>query len=67
MLHANSADEPWIECWQCGGFGLLAGCFEDCCSGADCDQDDPETCCNPSKCDVCRGNCGWPGNHMVEL
>lgn len=43
------------ECWQCGGAGLIAGCFEDCCSGADCDPDDPEFCCAPSRCDICGG------------
>lgn len=43
------------ECWQCSGTGLLAGCFEDCCSGADCDPEDPENCCSPSRCDICRG------------
>lgn len=50
---------PWIGCWQCGETGLLAGCFEDCCSGADCDPDDPENCCSPSRCDICRGKGGW--------
>lgn len=44
-----------VECWNCGGTGRLAGCFEDCCSGADCDPEDAETCCSPSRCDVCRG------------
>ena len=29
-------EEPWTECWQCGGNGMLAGCFEDTCCGADC-------------------------------
>lgn len=48
-----------VECWQCSGIGLLAGCFEDCCSGDDCDPDDPELCCCPSKCDVCNGKGGW--------
>jgi hypothetical protein len=50
---------PWTECWQCNGTGLLAGCFEDTCSGADCDPEDPELCCSPSRCDVCRGHGGW--------
>lgn len=48
-------DEVTVECWQCGGTGLLAGCFEDCCSGADCDPDDSENCCAPTRCDICRG------------
>lgn len=50
---------PWTECWQCSGTGLLAGCFEDTCSGADCDPEDPEYCCNPHLCDVCKGKGGW--------
>ena len=50
---------PWIECWQCGGGGMTAGCFEDTCSGADCDPEDAEYCCNPHRCDVCRGAGGW--------
>lgn len=49
----------WIDCWQCGGVGMLAGCFEDCCSGADCDPEDAECCCCPSRCDVCKGKGGW--------
>ena len=43
------------DCWNCGGEGWLAGCFEDCCTGADCDPEDPLYCCAPSRCDVCRG------------
>jgi hypothetical protein len=49
----------WTECWKCGGIGLLAGCFEDCCSGADCNPEDAENCCCPSHCDICRGMGGW--------
>lgn len=51
-------DDEWIECWQCGGNGVLAGCFEDtcCCLG---DPNDPDDCCAPKYCDVCRGNGGW--------
>lgn len=44
-----------VECWQCSGIGKVAGCFEDTCCGADCDPDDAEYCCAPSRCDVCRG------------
>ncbi len=58
-------DDEWIECWQCGGVGLLAGCFEDCCSGADCDPEDAELCCSPSNCDVCRGKGGWHADEAV--
>ena len=42
------------ECPNCGGLGIVAGCFEDCCSGADCDPEDAENCCSPSRCDWCR-------------
>lgn len=44
------------ECWQCGGTGYVAGCFESCCSGEDCDPEDPETCCSPRLCDICGQN-----------
>lgn len=44
-----------VECGWCGGCGLLAGCFESSCSGADCDPEDAELCCSPSTCDVCKG------------
>ncbi len=51
--------EPWefdrSECWQCQGLGILAGCFEDTCCGADCDPEEPEYCCAPQRCDVCHG------------
>lgn len=52
-------DGPLVECWQCGGLGVLAGCFEDCCSGADCNPEDAESCCSPTRCDVCAGKGGW--------
>ena len=50
--------EDWIECWNCGGEGRIGGCFEDtcCCLG---DPDDPDTCCAPRRCDVCRGKGRW--------
>lgn len=54
---------PWVECWQCGGIGDVPGCFEDTCCGADCDPEDAEYCCSPSRCDVCAGKGGW---HMAE-
>jgi len=48
-----------VECWNCDGCGLIAGCFEDSCScGAD---EDPELCCAPSRCDVCGGK----GSYVV--
>jgi hypothetical protein len=49
-----------VECWQCGGGGKIAGCFEDCCS-CDCDPEDPEECCAPHRCDICRGE----GSYIV--
>jgi hypothetical protein len=62
-LNANCGPEDeWIDCWQCGGVGMTAGCFEDCCSGADCDPDDAEYCCAPNRCDVCHGKGGWNPN-----
>ena len=42
------------ECPNCGGLGIVAGCFEDSCSGADCDPEDAEYCCAPSLCDWCK-------------
>lgn len=50
--------DEWIECDNCGGTGLIAGCFEDTCSCTG-DPEDPEDCCAPSRCDVCHGKCGW--------
>ena len=50
------------ECWQCGGGGVMAGCFEDTCCCADGDPEDPDYCCNPHRCDVCRGH----GSFMVD-
>ena len=48
-----------VDCWQCGGNGNVAGCFEDTCSCTG-DPEDPDDCCAPSRCDVCRGKGGWP-------
>ena len=48
----------WIECWNCGGHGRTAGCFEDTCSCTG-DESDPDGCCAPKRCDVCRGGGGW--------
>lgn len=50
------------ECWQCFGVGQLAGCFEDTCSGADCDPDAAEWCCAPTTCDICQGE----GRYVVK-
>lgn len=42
------------ECDNCGGLGVVAGCFESTCSGSDCDPEDAEYCCAPTPCDWCR-------------
>lgn len=44
--------DEWVECWQCGGDGLLEDCFEDTCVCLD-----PP--CIEKRCDVCRGKGGW--------
>lgn len=49
----------FVECWQCGGIGDVANCFEDTCCGLNCDPEDPVYCCNPSLCDVCLGKGGY--------
>lgn len=54
--------DPIYECWQCAGTGAIAGCFEDTCCGLDCDPEDPEFCCAPSRCD----NCGGKGSYAVK-
>lgn len=63
MTDAYHNYDDWVECWQCFGNGRLAGCFEDCCVGADCDPEDPDFFCSPSKCDVCKGKGGWEPRH----
>ena len=57
LTQEDRMSEPYqvtVDCWQCGGGGMLAGCFEDtcCCMG---DPDDPDGCCSPRRCDICRG------------
>lgn len=59
--------EPWdydddddVECWKCQGLGILADCFEDTCCGLDCDPEEPEFCCAPVRCDICRGKGRYP-------
>lgn len=42
------------ECPNCGGLDIVPGCFEDVCSGTDCDPEDAEYCCAPMRCDWCR-------------
>ena len=50
------------ECGNCGGLGIVPGCFECTCCGADCDPDEAEWCCNPQRCDYCR-----PIPHSYEV
>ena len=47
-----------VEIWQCDGNGQIAGCFEDCCSCTG-DPEDPDECCAPRRCSVCKGKGGW--------
>ena len=51
-------DTVYVDCWQCGGHGMIAGCFEDCCSCTG-DPDDPDDCCSPRRCDICKGKGGY--------
>lgn len=47
---------PWIDCWQCGGEGETADCWEEfACI-------DPESGCADCRrrCDICHGKGGWP-------
>lgn len=44
----------WIECWRCGGTGLIGhDCGEDVCCCRD-----PE---DNVECDICNGEGGWEG------
>ena len=52
---ALAANPDGAECPNCGGSGIVAGCFEDTCCGADCDPEDAEYCCSPSRCGWCDG------------
>ena len=58
-MSEHEYEGPWVECWQCFGHGKVGGCFEDTCTGANCDPEDPDFCCWPRKCDVCDGKGGW--------
>lgn len=47
---------PWIDCWQCGGEGKIASCWEEyACI-------DPEGGCDECAelCGICHGKGGWP-------
>lgn len=53
-------ERDWIECWACGGEGVLEGtctCGEDCCC---CAEPEPQTC------DICHGDGGWKRQHRPE-
>ena len=55
-----------VECWNCGGRGVIAGCLEDTCS-CDGDPDDLEYCCAPRYCDICDGRGGWDKTEPAGL
>jgi hypothetical protein len=48
-------DGPWIECWQCGGEGVVYDCVEEYACV------DPEDGCDycARRCDICKGKGGW--------
>ena len=58
LTAATSATDPAPEdafeydedCPFCNGSGRVPGCFEDFCSGADCDPEDADFCCMPQPC-----------------
>lgn len=50
-------DGDFVQCWQCFGEGVLAGCYEDTCVCAG-DPEDPALCCAPETCDICHGKGG---------
>ena len=47
--------DDWVECWQCGGEGWLANCWEEFACF------DPEGGCDEclERCDICGGKGGW--------
>jgi hypothetical protein len=48
-------DGEWTGCWQCGGEGETAHCWEEWAC------DDPEGGCDEcrERCDICHGRGGW--------
>lgn len=48
-------DGPWTDCWQCGGDGFVADCWEEFACV------DPEGGCDEcvTACDICHGAGGW--------
>lgn len=52
---ALRSEGEWVECWQCGGEGLVSSCLDD---GA---CIDPEGGCELClvNCDICEGAGGW--------
>jgi hypothetical protein len=52
---ADDYDGDWVTCWQCGGDGELANCWEEYACV------DPEGGCSEcmQRCDVCCGKGGW--------
>ncbi len=53
-MSENPYSDDNDECPNCGGLGIVAGCFEDTCFGVGCNPEDAEYCCAPQRCDWCR-------------
>jgi hypothetical protein len=51
MTAPHEDDDDLGDCPNCGGEGMVWGCFEDTC--VCCDEDGLG--CNPQECDFCRG------------
>ena len=54
-ISISGIDYEWVECWQCGGEGYIANCWEEyACI-------DPEGGCDEclERCDICGGEGGW--------
>jgi hypothetical protein len=64
MAHPDYDDHSgWIDCWQCGGEGEIADCWEEyACI-------DPESGCDlcMKRCDICGGMGGWHDMEADDL
>ena len=56
-LDARGKFGSWIDCYECGGEGYIADCFDGFCVSAEEGCDD---CIR--KCGVCKGKGGWLGS-----
>lgn len=52
---AQDGGGEWVDCWQCGGEGEIANCWDEFACF------DPESGCDEcrERCDICKGKCGW--------